>query len=347
MKLHIISSKKTSLFMSSLIENSTYNIETIYVDCIDEKINLKNKKLLFPIELDEIGTCNHTLNIIRDLYKISPRALEGSCAGLIIKSNSDLYTKNCARDIIFLLNNLGCSFMGHPLVEITKNYKNLLTFQKKYKVPLDDLPLILSKNMIKRLMIFNPQTIKEPNILGLHSSNYSTSNTLTLWGLIKNHLGTCSSEFHLENGTILDCKGCDFKTCKHHGLQTSCFYGGPMVRELYPSIELANSIVFLCPNYNDALSANISAVINRLTALYRKNKFYHKSVFALIVSGNSGSDIVAKQLISALNLNKGFRLPPYFALMYTANDPSSILNYKNIHSSAQKFAKHLLCESKA
>jgi hypothetical protein len=63
------------------------------------------------------------------------------------------------------------------------------------------------------------------------------------------------------------------------------------------------------------------AVINRMTALYKRVKFGDKTLFSVVVSGNSGSDCVAKQLIGALNINKGFRLPPYFALTATANDP--------------------------
>ena len=54
----------------------------------------------------------------------------------------------------------------------------------------------------------------------------------------------------------------------------------------------------MCPNYNDALSANLSAFINRLTALFRQTRFCEKAVFALVVPGYSGSDTVARQLIS-------------------------------------------------
>ena len=56
----------------------------------------------------------------------------------------------------------------------------------------------------------------------------------------------------------------------------------------------------VCPNYNDAVSANITAFINRLTALFRSNDFSRKRVFALVVSGYSGSDIVSGQVIGAM-----------------------------------------------
>ena len=40
-----------------------------------------------------------------------------------------------------------------------------------------------------------------------------------------------------------------------------------LVDEVFPAIRQANALVMLCPNYNDALSANLTAFINRLTAL--------------------------------------------------------------------------------
>lgn len=103
----------------------------------------------------------------------------------------------------------------------------------------------------------------------------------------------------------------------------------------------ADGVVMLCPNYNDALSANLTAFINRLTALFRQTRFYDKALFALVVSGYSGSDLVARQLISAMNMNKSFYLPGRFALLETANDPGR-------HGAARgpgpvdRFADHML-----
>jgi len=67
-------------------------------------------------------------------------------------------------------------------------------------------------------------------------------------------------------------------------------------------------MIWLCPNYNDAISAKLMAVINRLTVLYKRVKFWDKTLFSIIVSGNSGSDCVAEQLLGTLNINKGLRL---------------------------------------
>ena len=114
-----------------------------------------------------------------------------------------------------------------------------------------------------------------------------------------------------------------------------------MTENVLPAIEKADSIVWLCPNYNDAIAANLTATINRLTVLYHKTGFHDKSTFGVIVSGNSGSDSVAKQLIGALNINKGFRLPPYAIITETANDPNSIFKIEGIENKAKIFAKHM------
>lgn len=114
-----------------------------------------------------------------------------------------------------------------------------------------------------------------------------------------------------------------------------------MVTEVYPAVLSCDALLLLCPNYNDSISANLSAVINRLTALFRKTQFYDKYLFSIIVSGHSGSDLLAEQLISALNINKTFRLPASFAMMETANDPGDVLQLDDIDSRVRQFADNI------
>ncbi|AOT69251.1 flavodoxin family protein [Geosporobacter ferrireducens] len=309
--------------------------------------NLQNKQILFAVEIDEVGFNIPLLHIFQELSKRGKHALLGSQGALLVHSAGELYTKSTAASVIFLANQLGCSFMGHPVVEATGSLHNLLTWQKTYQLPLEQISLDLSKRLGKRLMEDHRIQISNPQIAVLHSSYRKSSNTLMLWDMIKKHLSHCHiEELHVQNGTVLDCIGCPYHTCRHFGLQDSCFYGGFMVKEVLPTVENANAVVWICPNYNDSISANLMAVINRLTALYHKIKFYDKSLFAAIVSGNSGSDSLAKQLIDALNINKGFRLPPYFAIMATANDPGSILAVEGIEKDTEHFAYHILEEIK-
>lgn len=87
---------------------------------------------------------------------------------------------------------------------------------------------------------------------------------------------------------MADCNGCSYTACLHFGEQGGCFYGGPMVDEVYPAVRKCDALVMLCANYNDALAANLTACVNRLTALFRQTRMYDKRIFGLIVSGYSG-----------------------------------------------------------
>ena len=114
-----------------------------------------------------------------------------------------------------------------------------------------------------------------------------------------------------------------------------------MQDEVYPAVQKADAVVLLCPNYNDALSANLTAFINRLTALFRQQRFYDKAVFAIIVSGYSGGDTVARQVISAMNMNKSFFLPQRFALIETANAPGEAVALPGIGARLDAFAENI------
>ena len=100
-------------------------------------------------------------------------------------------------------------------------------------------------------------------------------------------------------------------------------------------------MLFLCPNYNDAVSANIMALFNRLTNLLTQRDLYDKYLFGIVVSGYSGSDLVAQQLMGAMCFNKTTMLPPRFCLMQTAHDPDSAKNMPDIQERIQAFAANM------
>ena len=183
------------------------------------------------------------------------------------------------------------------------------------------------------------------HVLALHASQRSTSNTLAFWELVRRCLPpeVEVEEIGLRNGTVPDCNGCSYTACLHFGEQGSCFYGsGPMVEEVYPAVRRCDALVMLCANYNDALSANLTACVNRLTALFRQHRFYDKRLYGLVVSGYSGGDLLARQLISALNMNKSFFLPPHFCLLETANEAGSLVRLSGVTERARAFASEMV-----
>ncbi len=311
--------------------------------------NLRGKRLLFAVNLGESGINLEYYQYLKEM-RLNLNLLEGCVGGLILDGNSELYTKSVARELVFAANQAGCAFPGRPLVEGTRVLFNFKVQAKNLNTDCFSAYLEASRALVRQIIDYKKNPMKKPNLLVLHASNHKTSNTMTLWNLIKESLSECTvQEISLRNGAIQDCAGCPYTMCMHYSAHSNCYYGGVVVEQVYPAVLECDAVVVLCPNYNDAVSANISATINRLTALFRKQRFYEKKLFAVIVSGYSGGDIVAQQLIGALNMNKSFALPEKFCMLETANDPGSILQINGISGRSQIFAHHMeecLCGKK-
>ncbi len=326
-----------------MLEYSTKGVEYEVLTSLDEVNNLQNRKILFVIELGDSGINIELCKMLEEVRLSDKTFMENSIGSILINSNTELYTRDVARNVILYCNLAGCTFPGRPISEAAGSLKNFIT-QRKLSPNLDLEAICLndSRAVVEKLVNFQAKKIAAPKILVLHASNYKTSNTLSLWEKVKENLDGCIiNEIHIENGSVKDCKACSYKACKHYSQSNNCFYGGIMVEEVYPAIIDCDILIMLCPNYNDSISANLSATINRLTALFRKVKFYDKYIYSIIVSGFSGSDIVAKQLISAININKTFILPSNFAFMETANDIGAIEQVESINEKAKKFAMNI------
>jgi len=343
MKNLIICPEKPSSVLEKMISSANNNN---YFDLICEsfdEIDYRNKRIIFAVELGISGININLMKILKFLEERGKSSMMNSIGGVLIHSSSELYTRSVGRDIIFRCNQMGCSFPGRPIVEATNSLRNFANFKKYFDMNLEEACLKNSEDLIKRLLNHNRNNKTNPKILAIHSSNANTSNTYMLWRLVRKHLSKCDlKEIYLGEENINDCRGCLFAVCNYFGEQTSCFYRDIVVEQVYPGILEADYIIFICPNYNDSLMANLTATVNRLTALYRTNSFYNKTLYSIVVSGNTGSDIISKQLISSLNINKTFRLPPYFSLMETANYPKDILKVPKINEKAKEFADNIL-----
>lgn len=331
--------------LTEILEKS---LAGIYVDTINtveefEEYDLKKKRILFAVSLGESGINLEWYAILKKI-RTSGQCFAGSIGGIIVDGNSELYTKAFARELVLSANMAGCTFVGRPLVEGTHSLENYNIIAKNLSIDNMGAYIESGKELVKRVMEFEPIKKEHPSVLMLHASSYETSNTLGLWNKIKHGLDdSCTiHEISLRNGEIMDCIGCQYNTCLHFGEEGRCFYGGVISEKVYPALLEADALFLVCPNYNDAVSANMAAFINRLTALFRTRRFYDKAIFAIIVSGYSGSDLVAQQLISALNMNKSFYLPSGFVLMETANNPGAIFEIENIDQRAQEFSENIL-----
>lgn len=341
--------------LSGVVEYALYSIphETVYTAeaferYMKERRTVKEEEehlryLMFVLDLGENGINPEYYRLLSFLRaQWDKKLLDGFTAGLITDSSSELYTKYTAKELVFAANGAGCAFVGRPLVEGTKTLSNFKVAAKNMETDCLTAYKESARRLVSGLVEFHRQRWESPELLVLHASSHATSNTFDLWSQVKKHLeGIRITEIGLRNGTLADCSGCPFQMCLHYGEKGSCFYGGVMVEDVYPAVKRAAAILMLCPNYNDALSANLTAFINRLTALFRTTSFQEKALFGIVVSGYSGGDVVAGQLIAALNMNKSFYLPGCFAMLETANDAGTALKLSGIARRTEIFAGRL------
>ncbi len=173
--------------------------------------DLRNKRIIFAIELPITGESSNLNNIFQKLFLRGNDALYGSSAIVLIHSNYQLFTKTAAQSIIFKANLLGCRFVGRPMVEATGNLDNLIPLKKVYNMDLEEICLYQCRELGERFVNDKVSNIKNPKLLALHSSNRATSNTLTLWDMVKSNLDMEIQEINIGNGNIVDCKGCPYK----------------------------------------------------------------------------------------------------------------------------------------
>ncbi len=303
---------------------------------------LAGRRVLFALAVDESGVNLPVCQLLAALRQ-DCRCLDGSAVAVIVDGSGELYTKQLGRNITFAANRAGAWLMGKPLLEATGSLQNLSVRAKLLGISKEEAYPRLARELVARLLAFAPKRLHQPNLLMLHASNQGTSNTLALGNAVCARL---SPAIHVQtlsvrNGTVHDCRGCSYTVCAHFAEQGGCFYGGAMVEEVYPAILRSDLLLILCPNYNDAIGANLMALINRLTSLTVNNLLEGKLLFGIVVSGYSGSDLVAEQLLGALCLNKSFTLPPRCCLLVTANDPGQAMHLPGIDEKIQTLAEQI------
>lgn len=328
-----------------VLDHALCDMETeIFEDMtVLEEYDWRNKTILFAVPLGKNGINRGYYEVLAWL-RSGEQVLFGCTAGMIIDADSELYTKAAARELAVAANQAGCAFVGRPLVEGTASLDNYLVQAANMNTDRFGAYLNSARILTEQLLSFSWTGKEHPHLLVLHASNKKTSNTMDIWravcAQIENEIEI--QEINLRNGTLEDCAGCPFQMCLHFGERGRCFYGGAMVDSVYPAVKWADGILLLCPNYNDALSANLTAFINRLTALFRTTRFYDKAMFAIIVSGYSGGDLIAGQLVTALNMNKTFYLPGNFCVMETGNNPGTAMCSEGIGERIRMFSDRIL-----
>lgn len=311
-----------------------------------DKAKLQDARILFAICLSKTGINTEyyrMLSVIRT--NRLKRRFGGAIGGVLVDGAGELYTKALARELVFAANRAGLIFPGKALVEGTGSLYNFEILGKLLDAVPSEAYKFQTRSLVTKILEFTMPTVEKRRLLAVHAGDRTTSNSLMIWDKVKEKLHDIEiTEVTIRNGELVDCRGCPYETCLHFGEAGTCFYGGVIVEQIYPALLSADTLVLISPNYNDAVSANIMAFINRLTALFRTNDFSKKRFYAVVVSGYSGGDLVSQQILGAMNFNKNMILPADFALIETANTPGSILHAEGIGVRAGSFAARILAE---
>ncbi len=306
--------------------------------------DLQNKRVLFAVSADAFGQVTGLDALLRRLRQ-EQDAMQGSVGALLLDGQTELYTKDLARTLLFDANRAGCALLGRSLVEATGSLQNYTVRASVEKIDLFTAYARAANELVKRLQTYAPTRYARPKLLLLHASNRASSNTLALgFEAVSRLKDACDvTVVSLCGDAIYDCNGCTYHACTHFAQQKSCFYGGFLPNTVFPAIDESDAAILCVPNYNDAPGAYFLALNNRLNALLlRESAMRERALFAIVVSGYSGGDLVAKQLLGGYCLNKPFALPPRFALLETANDPDTVLRQDGVGARLNAFAANVV-----
>ena len=314
----------------------------LHTEPCSPEADLTNRRIVMAVAVDEAGPDPAFYGFLRHLRQ-NRRAMRGSVACLIVDGTTEMHTKAAAQELVLAANQAGCTFPGRPLVEATGSLYNQHILARNLGLSWQETYFWRVRDLAQRLEAFAPPQFHRPRVLMLHASDQKRSNSLAMGRAVCKALEDCCQvqEIQLLNGEVHDCRGCGYHACLHFAQNNTCFYGGMVSEEVLPAIREADVLLFLCPNYNDALSANLVALINRMSSLVVQKDLSDTYLGAVVVSGYSGGDLVARQLLGAMGLNRGCILPPEFCLMQTANDPGDAMKAVGAEDLVAQYAQRI------
>ena len=122
-------SKDLEIMVTNFIVGFSGHAEVVDLNNINYKDEeFRNTKILLAVEVNSIGTCLSLNKFFLYLSECLVDPFKNSVGVMIIRSNSDLYTKSLSRQYLNIANKLGLSFLGHGVVEATKDFKNYKTW---------------------------------------------------------------------------------------------------------------------------------------------------------------------------------------------------------------------------
>ncbi|MBR5741993.1 MAG: NADPH-dependent oxidoreductase, partial [Firmicutes bacterium] len=211
----------------AVLSDALEGLEYRTVSRLTAGTDYRGRRLLFAVPLGRFGENAALRHLLGQLRSEAVR-LDGAVSAIFVDAESELYTKEAATELAFALNAAGSALVGRPLVEGTRSLANFKVQARTLGTDLEGAYRASLRDLAERLCEDSFPRREKPVLLALHASNYMTSNTMQLWGRVKERLGEeiAVEEIGLRNGTIFDCAGCPYTACRHFGEAGRCFYGG-------------------------------------------------------------------------------------------------------------------------
>ena len=313
---------------------------------LEKTQNRKNPvqgRILFAVPLGTSGINLELYRLIRFLRE-HPDFLNGFVGGLLVDSENDLYSKSAAKDLVFAANCAGCAFVGRPLVEGTRTLSNYTIVSNNLGTDLmGGIPRerggagqrstgngLRQEKMSESIGIarVKPQDLQhlrdlEPGERTAPGDGDPGDRASKRYAFptVPDALTRCVCIFGEKGSCFL--RWSDGRGCLSGGPRGGC--------------------------HRDALSKLQRCAVGKSDCVHQPPDFavpddavfMTKRCFAVVVSGYSGSDIVAEQLIAALNMNKTFYLPGHFAMMETANNAGAAMQLPGIEERMNAFAERI------
>lgn len=263
-----------------------------------EAMALQGRRVLIALTTGEGGMSLEAFRLLQSL-RTHPDCLRGATGALIVDGAGELYTKQAAQAVALAANLAGCLFPGKPLVEGTGSLYNQHILAGQLGLPWEETYFTRARDLAGRLGPVPGSPV--PPAPGSHAPclrQPAFQHRGYGEGRLQPPGPVCDIQtISLQNGAIYDCRGCSYTACLHYSRNGTCYYGGALPTEVFPAILQSDVVLLLCPNFNDSASANILALINRMTGLLLQQPLYDKYLYAIVVSGYSGGDLVARQIL--------------------------------------------------
>ena len=137
--------------LKSVLDHALADRPVEYIRTATDLVPLRDRKLLFVIQLDASGINPEYYKMLRKI-RLDRNFFDGCLGGLIVDGVTEGFTKAVSREVVLSANLAGCAFLGRPLVEATGSLSNFKIQAANLNTDLIGAYLRAAKILVDRLI---------------------------------------------------------------------------------------------------------------------------------------------------------------------------------------------------